>query len=99
VKVLIEAKPGLVNVQPAQRWSALHQAAAAGDKAMVKWLLAKGADRKCVNRDGETPLAVADSSCKVLLGGKRTAADSDDDDDYSDDDDDSFINDDSEEED
>jgi HEAT repeat protein len=77
VKLLIEATPGLVNVQPAQRWSALHQAAAAGDKAMVKWLLAKGADRKSVNRDGETPLDVADGACKVLLGGKRSAADSD----------------------
>ena len=62
---------------------------------MVKWLLEKGADRKSVNRDGNTPLDVADGSCRVLLGGKRSAAVSDDDDD----DDDSFINDDSEDED
>ena len=31
-----------------------------------------------MNKDGEVPLDVADGSCKVLLGGKRSASDDDD---------------------
>merc|ERR1712205_59971 len=34
VKRLVNSKPDIVGVQPRQRWSALHQAAASGDEAM-----------------------------------------------------------------
>ena len=81
VKELIEATPGIVNCQPSGRWSALHQAAAAGQPVIVKHLLAKGADKKCVNRDGETPLQVAHPKCVVALGGKLDPGSDDDDED------------------
>ena len=35
VRELVTASPGLVNCQPAGRWSALHQAAQAGDAGTV----------------------------------------------------------------
>ena len=62
VRQFIEGNSLLINAQPAGRWSALHQAAAAGDKSMVAWLLERGADTKCTTRDGQTPAEVADQS-------------------------------------
>merc|ERR1719387_2829153 len=44
VRKLLGATPGLVNVQPGGRWSALHQFARAGDAEAVKVLLELGAD-------------------------------------------------------
>ena len=43
VKSLAKSNRWLINVQPDGRWSALHQAAAAGDESMIKWLIARGA--------------------------------------------------------
>jgi len=75
VKRLVNAKPGIVSVQPCQRWSALHQAAAAGDSDVVKFLLDKNADVAGKTKDGQTPLDVAaDASIKSLLK-KRKAED------------------------
>jgi len=96
VRQMVEAEPEYVNTQPAQRWTALHQAAGVGDKETVKLLLAKGADKAAKNRDGQTPLQVADKSVRTLLGGKRPAPDRSDDDDSEED---SFIDDDEEEDD
>merc|ERR1712228_707817 len=49
---MLEESPGLVNVQPAGRWSALHQAAEAGKPTAVKMLLSKGADLNLKTKDG-----------------------------------------------
>jgi hypothetical protein len=46
------------NVQPAGRWSALHQAAEQGDVAAVSCLLANGARLDVTSKDGKTPLNV-----------------------------------------
>eukprot|EP00930_Biecheleria_cincta_P073968 TRINITY_DN61214_c0_g1_i1.p1 TRINITY_DN61214_c0_g1~~TRINITY_DN61214_c0_g1_i1.p1 ORF type:complete len:585 (-),score=153.33 TRINITY_DN61214_c0_g1_i1:60-1784(-) len=82
VKRKVNAKPSIVGVTPAQRWSALHQAAASGDADMVKFLLDKGASIDVKNKDGETPLDVAaDDKTKAILkdstkrGTKRKAQD------------------------
>ena len=63
---------------------------------MVEWLLARGADRAAKNRDGETPLQVADRQTVTALGGKlprkrRRAKDESDDDDDDDGEMDDFI--------
>ncbi|CAK9059101.1 unnamed protein product, partial [Durusdinium trenchii] len=71
-----EATPGLVNVQPSMRWSALHQAAEAGDEGAVRFLLEKGANQNLKTKDGRTALQVAkNASIRALLGGgeKRSA--------------------------
>lgn len=75
VREMLEASPGLVNVQPAMRWSALHQAAEAGDEAAVSFLLERGADKTLKTKDGRTPLQVTkNAAVRALLGGeKRTA--------------------------
>ncbi|CAE7556687.1 TNKS2 [Symbiodinium sp. CCMP2592] len=76
VKDMVTAQPGLVNVQPAGRWSALHQAAEAGEEAVVKFLLDHGADKNVKTKDGRTPLQVCkNAACRALLGGpeKRSA--------------------------
>lgn len=82
IKRKVNAKPSIVGVTPAQRWSALHQAAASGDSDIVKFLLDKGATIDVKNKDGQTPLDVAaDANTKSLLkdstkrGTKRKAED------------------------
>lgn len=67
VMSLIEKNPGYVNVQPAGRWSALHQAAEAGNEKVVKFLLANGADVSVRTKDGQTPKDVAKGKTKDLL--------------------------------
>merc|ERR1719330_760146 len=52
VKSMMETWPSIVSVQPAQRWSALHQAAAAGNKDMVRFLVDANADVGATNKDG-----------------------------------------------
>lgn len=67
VKAMLEELPGLVNVQPAGRWSALHQFAEKGDEDAVRYLLEMGADRNATNKDGQTPAEVAQGSAKDAL--------------------------------
>lgn len=59
VKRLVNAKPVLVNVRPAMRWSALHQAAFAGSTDAVKFLLGHGAAIDAKTADDKTPVDVA----------------------------------------
>ncbi|CAE7677734.1 ligA [Symbiodinium sp. CCMP2456] len=76
VMKLVKENAGYVNVQPAGRWTALHQAAEAGDKKVVKFLLDHKADVTLQTNDGQTPVDVAKASVKDLLKvpGKRKAA-------------------------
>ena len=67
VETMLEANPALVNVQPARRWSALHQFAQAGNEEAVKFLLKVGANPAAVNKDGKTPRDVAHPSVLGLL--------------------------------
>eukprot|EP00927_Polykrikos_kofoidii_P067253 TRINITY_DN62765_c0_g1_i1.p1 TRINITY_DN62765_c0_g1~~TRINITY_DN62765_c0_g1_i1.p1 ORF type:complete len:326 (-),score=89.24 TRINITY_DN62765_c0_g1_i1:136-1059(-) len=67
VRKLILQNPAYVNVQPAGRWSALHQAAEWGDVSEVKWLLTHDADINVKTKDGKTPLEVAHEDCEQLL--------------------------------
>ena len=78
VRAQLEAEPLLLNVQPADRWSALHQFAQAGKAEAVAFLLSKGASREATTIDGKTPLGVTNDDehdeCaaavrKLLLGG------------------------------
>mmetsp|Transcript_23511 Transcript_23511/g.36839 ORF Transcript_23511/g.36839 Transcript_23511/m.36839 type:complete len:696 (+) Transcript_23511:42-2129(+) len=79
VKAMILENGEFVNVQPAGRWSALHQFAEGGNIEAVKFLLSKGADREVKTKDGKTPLDVAAAECKEILGGEEEAAEEDDD--------------------
>jgi len=67
VREMLEATPALINVQPAGRWSALHQAAQNGKPTAVKMLLGKGASVTLVTKDKQTPHDVAHASCKALV--------------------------------
>merc|ERR1712054_43973 len=53
VREMLEETPALINVQPAGRWSALHQAAHAGKPTAVKMLLSKGANIGLLTKDKE----------------------------------------------
>merc|ERR1712129_68955 len=66
VRQMVKKSPGIVNVQPNGRWSALHQAAEAGDAGAVKFLLEHGAALDVVTKDGKTPMEVADSKVAGL---------------------------------
>ncbi|CAE7836719.1 ligA [Symbiodinium sp. CCMP2592] len=76
VMKLVKENAGYVNAQPAGRWTALHQAAEAGDKKVVKFLLEHKADVALQTNDGQKPIDVAKASVKDLLKvpGKRKAA-------------------------
>ncbi|CAE7402555.1 TNKS2 [Symbiodinium natans] len=67
VMKLVKENPGYVNVQPAGRWTALHQAAEAGDKKVVKFLLEQKADVTLQTNDGQRPIDIAKASVKDLL--------------------------------
>ena len=67
VKSMLEANPALINVQPGQRWSALHQFAKAGHPEAVEYLLKRGADTAAKTKDGQTPRDVAHPSVQGLL--------------------------------
>ena len=75
VKAMLDREPALVNVQPAQRWSALHQFSKAGNEEAVELLLALHADKAAKTKDGETPLDVAHHSVRRLLTLGSSAAD------------------------
>lgn len=60
VKEMLVVSPSLVNVQPAGRWSALHQASDSGDVDAVASLLALRADPELRNNEGLTPKEVTE---------------------------------------
>jgi len=65
---LAKATPQLINMQPSQRWSVLHHAAAVGDAKVVHCLLGLRADCTLTTRTGQLPLHVASTfDCKTLL--------------------------------
>jgi hypothetical protein len=53
---LLEQDNTLINAQPGGRWTALHQAARAGEKSVVEWLLYARADLTKRNNEGMTPV-------------------------------------------
>ena len=59
VRALVEEDGAYVNVQPAGRFTALHQACEAGDAEAVQYLLSKGADVLLTTRDGQTAMDLA----------------------------------------
>jgi len=59
VERLVLLCPGLVNCQPAGRWTALHQAAEKGNRRAVQFLLEHGASVSLRTRDGFMPVDVA----------------------------------------
>lgn len=61
---LVTEKPALVNAQPKQRWSALHQAARSKAIEPVKFLLHFGASLDAKTTDGKTPLDILDSEAR-----------------------------------
>lgn len=68
VRGYVEANIEFVNVQPAGRWSALHQFAEKGDAEAVAYLLGKGADKALLTSDGKSALDVAkDDRVRSLL--------------------------------
>lgn len=71
VRALVGDNPGYVNCQPSGRWSALHQAAEAGNVETVQFLLDHGADASVLTSDGQTPLDVAHKDVQSLLTAAR----------------------------
>jgi ankyrin repeat protein len=61
VKYLVEELHADVNARDHEGNTALHDAAARGDNAMIEFLVAKGADVKALNRAGETTADMANS--------------------------------------
>jgi hypothetical protein len=55
----LRSNPHFINVQPRGRWTALHFAAAAGEKSVVEWLLGEGANPLLQDVHGATPVGVA----------------------------------------
>ena len=68
VEAVLATQPGLVNVTPSRRWSALHQAAKTNSIDATRMLLVYGADPLALNRDGKTArdLATATDVQEVL---------------------------------
>ena len=59
VKYLVEELGADVNAADHEGNTALHQAAARGDVAMIEYLVSKGADVTRVNREGQTTADMA----------------------------------------
>ena len=59
VRALILKNPGYVNVQPCGRWTAVHQAAFAGDTATCEFLIEKGCDLKAKDSGGRNAWGIA----------------------------------------
>jgi len=74
IKGQLEMTPDLVNVQPAGRWTALHQAAFEGNKEIAEFLLDKGASVNATTRDGKSPSTVAKGAAKAFLEGRSANA-------------------------
>lgn len=71
VCALVTQNSGYVNCQPAGRWSALHQAAEAGNAETVEFLLNHGADVAVKTSDGKTPLDIAHKDVQAMLTAGR----------------------------
>lgn len=67
VRELVSGNSAYINCQPSGRWSALHQAAEAGNAEIVQFLLERGADVTAKTNDGKTPFDVAHQDVKALL--------------------------------
>jgi len=67
VRNLVSENHHYTNAQPDMRWTALHQAAAAGHVETIKFLLERGASLDVETKDGKKPFDVAKPSCKHLL--------------------------------
>ena len=67
VRAYIDRNPAYVNVQPAGRWSALHQFAEKGDAETVRYLLMKGAEIAAKTNDGQTAHELATQPDVALL--------------------------------
>jgi hypothetical protein len=68
IRDMIEETPEIIHAQPGHQRTALHIAAAAGNMALVRWLLEHGARAGARDRGGQTPLDVAGSAeCAKLL--------------------------------
>lgn len=75
VKTMLTATPDLINVQPAGRWTALHQAAFEGNADMCTFLTGKGADVAAQNRRGQKPADVAkNAAAKAAVAAASGAA-------------------------
>jgi uncharacterized protein len=59
VKYLVEELNANVNASDHEGNTALHNAAARGDVAMIEYLISKGADVKAINREGKTTADMA----------------------------------------
>ena len=59
VKYLVEELHADVNAVDHEGNTAMHNAAARGDVEMIKYLVAKGADPKVINREGKTTADMA----------------------------------------
>jgi len=59
VKYLVEELRADVNARDHEGNTAIHHAASRGDTEMVRYLVAKGADPKAVNREGQTTVDMA----------------------------------------
>ena len=73
VKDMLDEHPDLINVQPAGRWSALHQFAEKGDVEAVRYLLKRGADRNVKTKDGQTPEEVAHEDVQDIFNEEKEA--------------------------
>ena len=74
VERLLTEDRRLIDCQPSGRWSALHQAAASGNTAVVARLIGEfGASLDVLTSDGKTPLDVAAPACKEQLRAEAEA--------------------------
>lgn len=79
VKTMLGDNPDLVNVQPAGRWTALHQAAYEGNGDITTYLLDQGANPAALTRSGELPLQVAKKGAVEVLKRRGPQAEDEDD--------------------
>mmetsp|Transcript_137044 Transcript_137044/g.382122 ORF Transcript_137044/g.382122 Transcript_137044/m.382122 type:complete len:312 (-) Transcript_137044:48-983(-) len=74
VKSMLTRAPNLINVQPAGRWTALHQAAYEGNKDMAEYLVRQGSNLQALTHARKTPLQVAKGAAVEYLRGVSESA-------------------------
>lgn len=74
IRYLVEALNADVNAKDHDGNTALHHAAARGDNEVIKYLVAKGADVKAVNRAGETTVDMANGPVQRIQPFPETIA-------------------------